>query len=83
MKQPLPYGDFKWLEEEFLNELNAHLCREELQEWIDLLTADGQDAFVECDLVVPEELHNRFNSYPPAPEKAKVRVRISLHLWRR
>ena len=73
MKQPLPYGDFQWLEQEFIDELNAHLCKDGLHEWIQLLTLDRRGAFVECDITVPEELHKRFNSYPLAPEKLKVR----------
>ena len=73
MKQPLPYGDFKWLEKVFIDELNAHLCRDGLKEWLGILNQDERGAFIECDLVVPERLHNRFNSYPPAPEKLKVK----------
>ncbi len=34
---------------------------------------DGEKGyFVECDLSVPKELHDKFNNYPLAPEKFRI-----------
>ena len=73
MKGKLPMGDFKWMDDVFLEYLNEHLCKDGLMHWIEMIEKDDRGAFIECDLYVPEHLHDRFNSYPPAPEKLKVK----------
>ena len=73
MKQELPYGDFTWLSKEDIERLNGNLSKEAVKGWIASLNENGCGAFVECNLKVPEHLHDRFNSYPPAPEKCKVK----------
>ena len=88
MKQPLPYGDFKWFTEEELawyndpsrtsDEIIAKLRADEegAQERYDdegeLIEENKRGAFIECKLHIPDELHDLFNSYPPAPERSKV-----------
>ena len=73
MKQKLPYGNFRWLDPASLEMLNADLSKEHIKEWIHALDADERGAFVECTLRVPERLHDKFNWYPPAPERNKVK----------
>ena len=62
MSQPLPYGDFKWLdfkEPEEIELFNYH-------EYSD------KGIILEVDLEYPEELHDLHNDYPCAPEKIIV-----------
>src|SRR5699024_1649970 len=62
MIQYLPYGGFKWLNEEEINQLN-----------IQDIPSDGDVGyFLEVDLEYPTELHDLHNDYPLAPEKMVV-----------
>ena len=60
MKQPLPVEEFTWLEEHAVTPENVF-------EYLNALH-DTTGLFLEVDLKVPHELHDRFNDYPLAPE---------------
>ena len=53
MLQPLPVGNFRWLSEDELSK--------SLKEF--------PPCFVSVDLEYPEELHDKFKDYPPAPDR--------------
>ena len=59
MSQPLPYKEFRWSEDDLETILS---------------TPDDEPLgyILEVDLEVPEELHDKFNSYPLAPEHITV-----------
>jgi hypothetical protein len=58
MSQPLPVGNYEWEKAEDFNE-----------DSIKNLKHDVNKGFIfDCDLDVPEELHDYFNEYPLAPE---------------
>ena len=63
MSEYLPYGGFKWVEvnNETINKVNY--------------TSDKSlyGYFLEVDLGCPENLHDKQNDFPMAPEKIKVR----------
>ena len=56
MSQPLPVGGFKWMSEK------------ELLNWKEY----GMPCILEVDVDIPEELHDKFNDFPPLPEKVKM-----------
>lgn len=57
MKQSLPVGDFKWVENFDINTYNPN----------------GETGYVlEVDLKYPEELHDLHNDYPLAPEHLEI-----------
>lgn len=62
MSEPMPYDDFSWLSEDDCANIN----------W--LTQHDDQDYgyFVECDLHYPDDLHDKHNDYPLAPERIVV-----------
>ncbi len=62
MKQPLPTGEFKWLTEEQLATFDINT--------IDLDREVG--FFIECDLYIPDALHDTFNDLPPCPTKIEL-----------
>ena len=62
MSQPLPYGDFKWLDFKDPEEIILDNYHENSNEGI----------ILEVDLDYPEELHDLHNDYPCAPEKIIV-----------
>ena len=62
MCQPLPISGFEW--EEPTPELLQHILSHP--------DDDGRGYMVECDLTVPEHLHDLFSDYPLAPEKLSV-----------
>ena len=65
MSQPLPTGDFKWLNDDGeLSSLNEKL----------LNITDSSDVgyILEVDLEIPKNLHDYFNEYVPAPEHLSV-----------
>ncbi|KFM58535.1 hypothetical protein X975_19802, partial [Stegodyphus mimosarum] len=67
MSQPLPYGNFEWVEPD-----------KNIIEKILTLSEDSLDGYIlEVDLEYPKELHNAHNDYPLAPEKMKI---IANHL---
>ena len=62
MSQYLPYGSFKWLSNEELNNIDLGKYKE-----------DSNDGLIlEVDLEYPKDLHELHNNYPFAPEKVKV-----------
>ena len=62
MSQYLPTGNFKWLNEKQINNLNLSKYKEDSKRGL----------ILEVDLEYPKELHNIHNDYPLAPEKTKV-----------
>lgn len=64
MSQPMPVGNYSWIHE-------PHTVT---AEWIDTLQDDDPVGWIfEVDLIVPEEKHDYFKDYPPAPEGRPVR----------
>ena len=64
MSEPLPTHDFKWLDD--LDIMPLYLD-------IGSVPADSPTGYVlEVDLEIPEELHDHFNHYPPAPEHMEI-----------
>ena len=62
MSQPLPTGGFRWVE--YCTELAGKIQDQ---------PADGPEGFIlEVDLEYPQELHDRHNAYPLAPERMVV-----------
>lgn len=61
MSQYLPYGEFKWLPEDEITQLNVS----EL--------GDNKDTgyILEVDLETPEYLHDKFSDLPPCPQHGK------------
>ncbi len=58
MSQPLPVGDFQWVED--CGDITKH-------------PADSPEGYIlEVDLEYPKELHEAHNAYPLAPERMKV-----------
>ena len=53
MLQPLPVGNFRWLSEDELKQPLSNF----------------PPCFVSVDLEYPEELHDKFKDYPPAPDR--------------
>jgi hypothetical protein len=60
MGKPLPTGGYEWSE----------MSREQIMNWTE---DDELGYFVECNLRIPEELHDKFNDYPLAPERLCVK----------
>jgi hypothetical protein len=59
MVQPLPHSDIKFVDDITLEKI--------------LNTPDDSEIgyMVECDIEYPEELHDKFRQFPPAPESRK------------
>ena len=62
MSQYLPTGDFKWMTEKQINDIDLAKYKEDSDKGI----------ILEVDLEYPKELHKLHNDYPLAPEKIKV-----------
>ena len=62
MSQYLPTGNFKWMTEKQINEINLATYKEDSK----------QGLILEVDLEYPRELHDLHNDYPLGPEKVKV-----------
>jgi len=60
MSKPLPTHGFKWMTED------------ELNDWKIITNEDGVGCILEVDLEYPNELHDRHNEYPLAPESVEV-----------
>jgi len=54
----MPYSDFEWKPAEDMD----------IGKILNVSEDSDIDYFVECDLTIPEELHDHFNAYPPVPE---------------
>jgi hypothetical protein len=62
MSQHLPTGEFDWLNDEEISNLD-----------ITQITDDSEEGYIlEVDLNYPKELYDLHDDYPPAPEKIKV-----------
>ena len=62
MTQYLPYGDFEWMSEEQISEIN-----------FDLVSGDNNEGYIlEVDLEYSSDLHDLHSDYPLAFEKLKV-----------
>ena len=62
MSQPLPTGEFDWLNEEEIANLD-----------IMQIPDNSEEGYIlEVDLKYPKELHDLHNDYPLAPEKMKI-----------
>ena len=66
MSQSLPLSDFKWLKNEFLNELNENYKK--LMEFGD---NDEKGFIFEVDILIPASIHDKLNDYS-IPESLKV-----------
>ncbi|XP_040065262.1 uncharacterized protein LOC120839101 [Ixodes scapularis] len=62
MRQPLPYGNFRWLDREEINALQFAQVSDD----------SPTDYILEVDLDYPEELHDSHADFPLAPEKRGV-----------
>ena len=62
MIQPLPIGDFKWMTEAEITNLDVMEVNDEAE----------TGYFLEVDLEYPTELHKLHNDYPLAPEKMLI-----------
>ncbi|XP_028415651.1 uncharacterized protein LOC114544475 [Dendronephthya gigantea] len=62
MSQPLPTGEFDWLTDQEIAELDI----------TDVADDDDEGYILEVDLHYPSELHDLHNDYPLAPEKMKI-----------
>ena len=60
MAQPLPTGDFEWMEPE------------EIEKVLEYPDDHEYGAMVECDLEYPQDLHDAHNDYPLAPENVEI-----------
>ena len=61
MCNPLPIGDFKWVDVKNKNEYMKNKINNKEYNFI-----------VECDIEYPENLHDLHNDYPLAPEKIVI-----------
>ena len=64
MSQPLPTHGFKWSSEEKIEELSTTI--------MDVAENDPTGYILEVDLEIPEDKHDYFNHYVPAPEHITV-----------
>ena len=65
MSQPLPVGGFEWMSEnELLNWKGFSFGPDHHH--------PGVPCVLEVDVDIPEELHDKFNDFPPLPEKVKM-----------
>jgi len=62
MSLPLPTGGFKWVED----------CGQLVGSIAEHLTNSPVGFILEVDLRYPEELHDKHNAYPLAPERMTV-----------
>ncbi|CAL8104538.1 unnamed protein product [Orchesella dallaii] len=68
LSSELPIGGYKWLSEEELAEVNRD-CTGHLKR---LIGKEKYGEFLEVSIEYPEELHDRFNSFPPVPFKRAI-----------
>ena len=62
MSQYLPTGNFKWMTDKEISKIDLGKYK-----------TDGKKGLIlEVDIEYPQELHDRHNDYPVAPEKVKV-----------
>lgn len=72
MKQNLPYGGFRWMTPEEKMWFREHGDKDSVLGKINEWKQKGKAAFMEVKLKVPADQHDKFNSFPPAPEKGYV-----------
>lgn len=62
MSMPLPYGGFKWADDFTIRCLETGMLTR--------MDEESEDGFIiECDLSYPNDLHEKHNDYPLAPER--------------
>jgi len=70
LKGMLPISNYEWLNERTLNTINRDCSR-----FIMNLKHDGSMGyFFEVDMFFPDEIHDKLNPYPPAPQVRTVSV---------
>ncbi|XP_028416044.1 uncharacterized protein LOC114539626 [Dendronephthya gigantea] len=72
MSQPLPTGEFDWLTDQEIAELDI----------TDVADDDEKGYILEVDLHYPSDLHDLHNDYPLAPEKMKILQKCCHHTAR-
>ena len=73
LSQALPYSDFEWLSDEEKLQAEATLCNENIEACIQFFETYENTAYIlEVDLQYPEELHDRDDDYPMAPELMEI-----------
>ena len=63
MSQYLPTGDFKWMKDEDIDELDVNQMKDDTE----------RGYIYECDLEYPQDLHDKHSEYPLAPERISVK----------
>src|SRR5690606_13083739 len=65
LQMKLPHSDFKWenIKEYYLNDNEINV-----EKILNINVDDDRGYIFEVDLIIPKELHDYFNDYPPAPE---------------
>jgi len=66
MSQSLPEGKFRWLEDDEIVSID----------WTKTRKGSDTGYVIECDLEYPEELHDKHNDYPLAPERLAVNAKM-------
>jgi len=66
MSQSLPEGKFRWLEDHEIEAID----------WSKTRKNSDTGYVLECDLEYPEELHDKHNDYPLAPERLAVNAKM-------
>jgi hypothetical protein len=68
MSRALPYGNFKWISDENLEQI-----RLDIHKFITEIDHEGPEGvLLEVDLEIDPELHDKLNELPPAPIKRCV-----------
>ena len=72
MMQKLPCSDFRWVTPEELREINEN-DQEHFMAMLEQFDEKDEGCFFEVKLEYPEELHDKHNLYPLAPERRCVK----------
>ena len=73
MSQAMPDGDFEWLSESECREMEHRLINEVDRE----IFSKNRSYILEVDLEYPEELHERDEDYPMAPELMTIEAKMT------
>ena len=65
LSKKLPVNNFKWVKKEDLKKIDENFIMK-------LGEDDPTGYFFEVDITFPEETHDKFNAYPPAPQRRVV-----------
>ena len=66
MSEPLPTGDFAWLDADEIRGID----------WLTQVAEQEYGYFVECDLEYPAELHDLHSDYPLAPQRLEITMEM-------